>query len=506
MRAAPGSFLWLLWHDIRINWRMLGELFSGWPGWLRWLLAISVFGLLHMLALGVLWLAQRNPELIGSDSSAIAAGGVFFWTAAQGLLGASRALYQRGELELLLSSPIAVWKPVAARAASVAASAFGSLAPFALPLANAGAFVHGPHWLAIYPVGVGLALMGTAIGFMIVVGLFYLVGPRRTRMVANVVAAVLAGAFVLGLQVVAILPDTIAAYVGGVFHELWGLGVDIGLEAALRAVVCGETVPVTAFLAASIGAFLLALQVSSGAFVRAAAVAAGSASGSSSRGGARFREGPSAALRIKEHRLLSRDPNLFAQLGLQIVYTLPLAVLLLRNPTEIPPAIAIAPLVVVLAAQLSASLAWLTVSGEDATELINTAPVEGTRMAVAKLSAIATPIVAILFLPMLALAMIDEGAALKAGAFAVLAGISTALLNFWHPMPGNRRGLLRRHHQSKLVAIAEHLIALLWACAMVLALIGSLIALIPIALVCLVLMLFRWKRSTRPHREVLATA
>jgi len=62
----------------------------------------------------------------------IAAIGGAFWMISQGLLGGARALYQRGELELLLSSPLPVWKPVAARAVSVAASSFGSLAPFLL--------------------------------------------------------------------------------------------------------------------------------------------------------------------------------------------------------------------------------------------------------------------------------------------------------------------------------------------------------------------------------------
>jgi ABC-2 type transport system permease protein len=40
-------------------------------------------------------------------------------------------------------------------------------------------------------------------------------------------------------------------------------------------------------------------------------------------------------------------------------------------------------------------------------------------------------------------------------------------------MPGNRRGMLRRHAQSKLVGLLEHVLAILWAIAAVLALLGS---------------------------------
>ena len=77
--------------------------------------------------------------------------------------------------------------------------------------------------------------------------------------------------------------------------------------------------------------------------------------------------------------------------------------------------------------------------------------------------------------------------ALLVGLFAAAAGISTALLNLWHPMPGNRRGMLRRHSQSKLMALLEHLLALLWAVAIFLAVLGSAWAVLPVALVVLLL-------------------
>ena len=54
---------------------------------------------------------------------------------------------------------------------------------------------------------------------------------------------------------------------------------------------------------------------------------------------------------------------------------MPLAVVLMRGVDNIPLVLAIAPAIVVIAAQLAASLAWITVSGEDAPELIATAPV-----------------------------------------------------------------------------------------------------------------------------------
>ncbi len=87
----------------------------------------------------------------------------------------------------------------------------------------------------------------------------------------------------------------------------------------------------------------------------------------------------------------------------------------------------------------------------------------------------------------------------------LMAAASTALLNFWHPMPGNRRGMLRRHSQSKLIALIEHALAICWAIAIVLALAGSLISLVPGGIVVSILVVMRGRHrrhtasSTKAH-------
>ena len=192
-------------------------------------------------------------------------------------------------------------------------------------------------------------------------------------------------------------------------------------------------------------------------------------------------------------------------MGLQIIYTLPVIVLLLRSPNEIPHEIALTPFIVVLAAQISSSLAWIAVSGEDAPELIATAPIGAVQAAQAKLSAIAAPVTAILGAPILVLCSISPWAAVYAVVFAAAAGASTALLNLWHPMPGNRRGLLRRHSQSKVIAIAEHGLSVLWALAVVLAMVDPRFALIPLAPIAGIVWLFKPKsRPVRPRRLAAA--
>ena len=71
----------------------------------------------------------------------------------------------------------------------------------------------------------------------------------------------------------------------------------------------------------------------------------------------KFRTSLGTAIRFKEWRLLMRDPWLSSQLALQVVYTLPVAVVLMRNQgPDGNVAMAIAPALVVIASQLSASL------------------------------------------------------------------------------------------------------------------------------------------------------
>ena len=146
------------------------------------------------------------------------------------------------------------------------------------------------------------------------------------------------------------------------------------------------------------------------------------------------------------------------------------------------------------------SLAWLTISSEDAPEFLVTAPVTPGEIERRKLEAVALP-VAILFATPVAVIFMSSW---QAGAitlfYVVAAATCAALLNLWHPVVGRRSDLLRRHSQSKLVGIIEHLLSLFWALAFALTAFGSPWALAPIAGAIGVLL------TQRPRRRTLAAA
>lgn len=489
MKLKAGSLAWFVARDLRLSLRRGIDMFAA-ASPVRALL-IAAFGLaaLHLLAWpAVPWIAHYR--VAAETSVEVKLGiGVFLaclasWMVAQGLFAATRTLFDRGDLDLLYSSPQSPRRILAAKALAIAMSSMGSVAVLALPFANVAAFRLGPHWLAAYPSLLAVALAATSLSLFLTIGLFRLFGPKRARQYAQLGGAAIGGVLVLTVQIVAMLPsdvqDKISAAVtpgriSGPYSRIFWAPVDA---------LFGDVPAIIAVLVFAIALFAGACSLLGNRFATACLVAAGAPSSNGSRAGQRrvkFRAGPKGALRRKEWRLLARDPSLFAQLALQIVYTIPLAVVLVRSGT-MPLALSLTPAIVVIAAQISASLAWIAVSGEDAPELIASAPIAPMQVDAAKLSAIALPVSIVAGLPLLGLAMVAPKPALIAVLFTAGASISTALLNLWHPMPGNRRGMLRRHTQSKLIGMLEHAIAILWAIGAVMVLLGAWVWFIPLLL------------------------
>ena len=73
------------------------------------------------------------------------------------------------------------------------------------PLIDVLALVGGPRWLAGYAVSLSVGFAAAALAVAITMVLFRVLGPRRTRLVAQVLAAIIGASFAIGVQVIAIL-------------------------------------------------------------------------------------------------------------------------------------------------------------------------------------------------------------------------------------------------------------------------------------------------------------
>jgi ABC-2 type transport system permease protein len=230
----------------------------------------------------------------------------------QAMEAVTRAFYGRGDLDLILSSPVAVSRLFAVRIGAIAvAIAVMSLA-LAAPVVNILAWFGGLRWLAAYGVIIALAMVTVAVA-VILTGLFRAIGPKHTRLCAQIVAAVIGASFVIGVQLAAILAygtpsrvvflqsETVTRYAPDSESPLWlPARAVLGDIPALVVVFSISTIMLIATIgifAPRFGHFALATVGVSGNPIRR---------GRRSSGFRRTR--PIRALRGKEWTLLQRDP------------------------------------------------------------------------------------------------------------------------------------------------------------------------------------------------------
>ena len=497
VRLTPGSTPWLLAHELRLSSRVLTTT----PAGRRALIIISVVILGVALFGGfplALWLShvavRESPVLVmGLDIALMA---IFSLELSQTLSFATTAFFERGDLDLLFSSPLAPRKVLAARAVAIATAPFLWFAALLSLIVIPMALVGQPRWLAVYPVLIGVSLLAAAAGIALAMSLFDLIGARRTRTVGQLLAAVLGAAAFLCGQIPNLLPHHGRALLAAV--SSWASGGAFAHPSPLTwpaEAVLGAPGPLAGFVLACAAVFALTTGSLGRRFAANAAIAIGTESGSRKAPGravtARgFQGGLLAILLRKELRLLVRDPTLLSQVLLRAVYLLPLTLLMLKQTSGSENQgvlgglrlAGLAGVVTVLAGQLSGSLAWITLSGEDSTELLASAPVRSLQVRMGKLAAALLPVALTLGVPLGVLTVLSPWVGVCADLGVVAASVSACLVNLWFEKPLPRKTFRNRGGGSAIVAIAELFIGMAWGVTAFLAAFGSLWALLLLAL------------------------
>jgi ABC-2 type transport system permease protein len=489
-RPRPGSLLWFLAHDLRLSIRAFEAQFRGLS---RVRVVAIIFGavaLTHALAWPAAWrlqLAVQDPGGRGRVETWAAAGVVVSLSMilAQAMVSAMRALYARADFELIFAAPVSPAVVLGSRALAIAFEGAATAALVLLPIANIASLLDRPAWLAIYPWLLAAALASAGLGLVIAMAFFVVLGPQRARLYLQVSATLVGASFVLAAQAFSLLPPSLRSTISAaVFDPTPGSMLDHrgALWLPVRAAI-GDPVALVIWLLCGFIAFIAAVVSCSGRVAFIVASAGGDSANVGANGEIRsFRGGVGPSLRRKERKLILRDPWLLSQILLQIIYVLPISIALWRRGGVTGSVeVAIPPSIVVIAAQLSGSLAWVMISGEDAPELLASAPVSRKALDLHKLGAIALPIGLFLALPILAVGYFSLKGAIVAAGFAAGAGASTALLNFWRQAPAKRTMVLRRHSQSRLVAIFELFITLIWAVACAVTVMTSWIGVVTLA-------------------------
>ena len=406
---------WFGRHELRLFWRdWVSMMTAGKRGREPILAAVAVaFAvLIHMLAYYLVAPYAEAGIVPDPETLLMLTGGGFLACSlmlSQAMESVTRAFYARSDLDLILSSPASARRVFAVRMIAIALATTLLTTVLAGPFINVLAFYDGPRWLAGYGVLLAMGALATAFAIAVTIVMFRSLGPKRTRFISQVVSAVVGAGFVIGAQVAAILStgkfsrleifrsEDIVAAAPGPASLLWW---------PARAAM-GEGVMLAVLLAFGLGLLAAVIAVFSANFGDHVVAASGESYESTrQRGRDRFRPASvKRVLRRKEWALLRRDPWLMSQTLMQILYLAPPALLLWRNfGDDLGGLLIWVPVIVMASGQLAGGLAWLAVSGEDAPDLVASAPVPERAVLTAKIEAVIVAVAVVIAPLVLALA------------------------------------------------------------------------------------------------------
>jgi ABC-2 type transport system permease protein len=474
MSAIPGSIPWFAAHEFRLAWRDGFAMMTG--GRRRrgvgFAIAVVILAVLfHFMANAVI--GQWAADGIAPDKHTlvlVTGGGFLFWTVmlSQALESITRAYYQRSDLDLILSSPASSRKLFAVRTGATAVLTLVLSLLIASPIIDMLIVHDGPRWLAAYGVLAALSALSTAIAVLVTIGLFNTIGPKRTRLIAQIIAAIVGAGFVIGIQAAAIFAyGNMSRFALLNSAEFTAAMPDVASLLWLPArAAMGDLAALAIVLIVGFGALVATLTYASTSYGRLA-VAAGSISRTHVRQSAPTAFKPASqaqTLRRKEWKLLARDPWLLSQTLMQILYLVPPALLLWVNfGAEAGAFIVVVPVLVMASGQLAGGLAWLAISGEDAHDLVVTAPLPPRAVLRAKIEAV-VGVLGIILTPIALLIAISSPlmALITLGCAALAAGSATAI-QLWFRTPMRRAMFRRRQVASRIATISEAFVSIMWA-------------------------------------------
>jgi ABC-2 type transport system permease protein len=473
--TAAATTAWFARHELRLGWREWRSLMTGGKRRRLFVVAIALIlfaAVMHLPAWALVVSFADVGTATDKSTLIVVTAAILLYSSlilSQALESVTRAFYSRSDLDLILSAPVSSRRVFSVRIAAIAVAMVAVALVMAAPVVDMLAIVRGPRWLLAYGVVAAIGAVTTAVAVALTIALFRTIGPRRTRLVAQVLAAIIGAAFVIGLQAIAILyygtyarptllvSDSVAAMLPQIANPLWWPArATMGDPLALAGVIIASLLllaGVIAFFSGRFGEHALA------------ATSAAAAGGRQRRRTHSFRiDTPRRALRRKEWALLRRDSWLASQTLTQLLYLLPPALLLSRNFGDTASTLVVIIFAMVaVAGQLAGGLAWLAVSGEDAPDLVATAPVSPSTIIGAKIEAVMAA-VAIVFAPFLvAIIIVAPGYTPITAAGVAIAALSSIRIQLWFRAQAKRSHFRRRHTSSRLATFAEGFSSFAWA-------------------------------------------
>ncbi len=299
-------------NDLRLFWRTLTQQKLGLVG------SVLIYGFLflmmHLGAWALTHLFRSEPPL-GFE--------VLFWLLLVfPMLGAAihqsvTLLYERGDLDLLLTSPVPASIVLLTRLVSITAGVIVLVGLFALPPLDIAWMVFGPSYLAGYVVWLLLALLCSATGTMLTLMLARWLGARRARVLAQIIGVVAGSAAFIFFQLPNLLGrDSVDPRARLRLFQAMAHWVNRPLLNLPARAGRGEPWPLLELLLLTAGVVTLSVRRLQRAFVEGTQDAtAETAPGRATKHGRTksFQTGLFAATWRKDLRLIQRDPLLLTR-------------------------------------------------------------------------------------------------------------------------------------------------------------------------------------------------
>lgn len=465
----PGSLPWLLRHELRLAFRTKKTGPWAWAILIVGILFLHGVGFLSIYGLSRMKLAPENVQLIfgGMGIFSIA---IMLATSIQLTVN---AIYTRGDMDLLLSSPLRAGTILPVRLLAVGMAVMTGTLAMAASFMNPGAIVVSARWLVGYISLPALCLLSVTLSFLVVLALVKLLGARRARTAAQVLGGVIGIGAALAAQIPNMNNAADKATQNKNFQAMATMADNPALEPLrwLGAAITGEPVPLLVLLVLSFGGFALATTLLGPAFVRSVNAAAGTDLTARRKGGPDTRplalrvRGTTGAVLWKEWRLILRDPSLLTQV---------MSILLVAAPVVLPSigkSIATASGeqmafgwmgVVPVAGLLAGALVWLAFAGEDAPDLLGTAPVAARRMLRDRLLAAALPAFVPATAVCLYVALSTPWSALLLWLVTILSITLYLLMDMRQgPVLGGRKAFQKRYQSNMVALFGEMLLGIL---------------------------------------------
>lgn len=456
-KFRAGSVLWLLAHECRLFFFDMGDDKTGSKAKRGMPLTgkIVIACMLIAIHFGAWMVLSNTPPLTSEPAPLIIMGSgaallvVLSLMLSLALNRSVKALFERGDLDLLLSSPISAKTIFSVRLAGIVFGVAILFLVFLSPFAHVGLFLGQIRWLGIYPTVISLAVIASSLAMIATLALVRLLGIRRSLVVAQLLGALTGAGIFLITQIFGGIGDRFRSQINDYFLPLFQAGGALDetswIWVPARALF-GSPWELLTFAMIGIACFWLTANLTYRFFVRGVQQAGAVASnkipsnphGSEKKTTASttvFRAGATQNIVLKEWRSIRRDPQLISQVALQLLYLLPMFFIVFKGNAVLP---GVAAGITFLAASLAGSLIWIIISAEDAPDLLGASPVPTKTIRNAKLVAAMVPVF-VLILPILGYLLVQAPVLALLMLCAVTAAMASAsYIHLWLAKPGSR--------------------------------------------------------------------